>query len=147
MKGEAIRLEDFVQPETLTFQPLPCWGHLSPAAYRAQVAAVVDQIEAEVAAERERSGRQPLGAEAIRRQNPATQPNRIKKSPASRFHAFTKRVRKELYQAYSWFAAAFREAAEKLRQGDCNARFPQGSFPPHLPFVREAPPPLPPQPV
>ena len=147
MKDEEIRLEDFVQPETLTFQPLPCWRHLSPAAYRAQVAAVVDQIEAEAAAERERSGRQPLGAEAIRRQNPTAQPNRIKQSPAPRFHAFTKRVRKELYQAYSWFAAAFREAAEKLRQGDRDARFPQGSFPPRLPFVREVPPPLLPQPV
>jgi hypothetical protein len=33
-------------------------------------------------------------------------------------------------------------AAEKLRQGDREARFPQGSFPPHLPFAPEAPPPV-----
>jgi hypothetical protein len=136
MKGEEIRLDDFIQPETLTFQPLPCWGHLSPATYRARVAAVVEKI-----------GRQPLGAEAIRRQNPTTRPNRVKKSPAPRFHVFTKGARRELYQAYSWFVAAFREAAEKLREGDRDARFPQGCFPPHLPFVREAPPPVLLQPV
>jgi hypothetical protein len=147
LKGDEISPEDFVQPETLTFQALPCWDHLSRETYQARIAALVEEIEGEADAERERSGRPPLGAEAIRRQNPTTQPNQIKKSPAPRFHAFTKRTRKELYQAYSWFVAGFREAAEKLRQGDRNAQFPQGCFPPHLPFVREAPPPLLPQPA
>ena len=41
----------------------------------------------------------------------------------------------ELWEAYAWFVAAFREAAEKLRAGDRNAAFPIGSFPPGLPFV------------
>jgi hypothetical protein len=36
---------------------------------------------------------------------------------------------------YAWFVAAFRSAAEKLKQGDREARFPVGSFPPGLPFV------------
>lgn len=34
------------------------------------------------------------------------------------------------------FLAAFREAAEKLKAGDRLARFPDGCFPPGLPFVR-----------
>lgn len=38
--------------------------------------------------------------------------------------------------AYASFARAFREAAEYLRGGDRLARFPLGSFPPGLPFVR-----------
>lgn len=147
MKGEETRLGDFAEPEALTFHPLPCWRHLSPETYRARISAIIDEIEANAAAVIEQTGLQPLGAAAIRRQNPTTQPNRIKKSPAPRFHAFTKRVRRELYQAYSWFAAAFREAAEKLRRGDRHARFPQGCFPPSLPFVREAPPPGLPQPA
>ena len=45
------------------------------------------------------------------------------------------RVRRELWEAYRWFVAAFREAAERLRAGDRNALFPLGSFPPALPFV------------
>ena len=39
---------------------------------------------------------------------------------------------------YAWFvaaAAAFRQAAEKLKAGDRSAAFPTGSFPPALPFV------------
>jgi hypothetical protein len=36
------------------------------------------------------------------------------------------------------FVAAFREASERLRSGDRMARFPLGSFPPGLPFVRAA---------
>jgi len=31
--------------------------------------------------------------------------------------------------------AAFREAADQLRKGNRNALFPEGSFPPAMPFV------------
>ena len=31
---------------------------------------------------------------------------------------------------------SFREAAEHLKAGDRSARFPEGSFPPGLPFVK-----------
>jgi len=68
-------------------------------------------------------------------QDPHIKPVRSKKSPAPRFHAFRKTVRQEIYEAYSWFLAAFRDASEKLRSGDLRAQFPSGSFPPALPFV------------
>ncbi len=112
------------------------WKEKVWSRYRARIADLIQKIEADAAAERVRSGPEPLGAEAIRRQDPTTRPNHIKKSLAPRFHAFRKRVRQELYRAYSWFTTAFREAAEKLRDGDRDALFPIGSFPPHLPFVR-----------
>jgi hypothetical protein len=44
---------------------------------------------------------------------------KTKKSAAPLFHAFRRKVRKELYEAYGWFVAAFREAADKLK----SARF------------------------
>lgn len=44
-------------------------------------------------------------------------------------------ARKALWEAYGWFVAAFREAAEKLKVGDRDAAFPTRSFPPGLPFV------------
>lgn len=37
---------------------------------------------------------------------------------------------------YAKFVAAFRVAAEQLKAGDRSARFPEGSFPPGLPFVK-----------
>jgi hypothetical protein len=44
-------------------------------------------------------------------------------------------VRRELWNAYALFVAAYRDAAEKLRAGVRNVAFPIGSFPPALPFV------------
>jgi hypothetical protein len=35
-----------------------------------------------------------------------------------------RKIRKELWEAYDWFVAAYREAADKLRKGDRNAAFP-----------------------
>jgi len=100
--------------------------------YRELIAGLVQEIEADAAAERKRTGREPLGAAAILRQHP----NKSKKSPAPRFHAATKAAREALRHAYGLFLAAFREAAERLRAGDRTAKFPNGCFPPGLPFVR-----------
>jgi hypothetical protein len=97
----------------------------------------VEKIEADAETLREQTGRPPLGAEAILRQHPKTEPNQTKKSPAPRFHAFSQRVRRELYEAYAFFVSAFRIAADKLKAGDRKASFLTGSFPPHLPFVRD----------
>ena len=102
---------------------------------RRLVADLVAEIESEAAAQRERTGSQVLGVAAIRRQRPHARPQKSKKSPAPLFHAFSKTVRKELYEGYAWFVAAYREAAEKLRAGNRAVSFPSGSFPPPLPFV------------
>ena len=110
--------------------------HLSPEAYRELVAGLIQEIEADAAAERKRTGREALGVEVIVRQHPHTCPNKTKKSPAPRFHAAIKAVREALRKAYGLFLAAFREAAERLKAGDRTAQFPNGCFPPGLPFVR-----------
>jgi hypothetical protein len=51
-------------------------------------------------------------------------------------HAFSKWIRQEMRDAYAGFVKPFREAAQKLRAGDRMVKFPEGSFPPGLPFVR-----------
>ena len=48
----------------------------------------------------------------------------------------SRRVRQDLYRMDGPFVAAFREAAEQLKAGHQSARFPEGSFPPGLPFVK-----------
>ncbi len=62
-------------------------------------------------------------------------PAKLKKSPAPLFHAASKASRQGPRAADGLFLVAFREAAERLKAGDRLARFPNGCFPPALPFV------------
>jgi hypothetical protein len=75
------------------------------------------------------------GAEAIQRQGLHEAPEKLKKSPAPLFHAASRRIRRELYEAYKHFVAAFRDAAARLRAGESDVLFPVGSFPPASPWV------------
>jgi REP element-mobilizing transposase RayT len=135
-RGEEVNRLQFAEPETVALEPLPCWSDLEPEVWRERVAALVAEIEAEAEAKRNATGVTPPGPAAIRGQRPHDHPNKIKKSAAPMFHAASKKARLELYQAYALFANAFREASEKLREGDRTVAFPPWSFPPALPFVR-----------
>ena len=53
IKGKKTDPDRFAESETLTLASLPCWSHLSPEAYRARIAELIDQIEADAAAQRE----------------------------------------------------------------------------------------------
>jgi REP element-mobilizing transposase RayT len=133
------RREDFERlryatPETLELDPLPCWQGLTPEQIQARVSSLVEEVEIEAATARQ--DMPSLGAEAVLAQDPHSRPQRSKKSPAPRFHAWSREARWALYEAYGFFVGAFRDAADKLRAGDRTAQFPAGSFPPHLPFVR-----------
>jgi hypothetical protein len=97
---------------------------------------LVEKITAEAGVRRKETGIQPLGPAAILAQHPFGQPLKTKRSFAPRVHAFRRDIRKAMYRVYAGFVADFREAAEKLRGGDRMARFPEGSFPPGLPYVR-----------
>jgi hypothetical protein len=114
------------------------WEHLPEEKRRKLVADLIVEIETEAALRCQRTGSQVLGASAVRGQHPFDRPKKSKKSkksPAPLFHAASKAVRRELYEMYGWFVAAFWEASEKLRGGNRMAKFPAGSFPPALPFV------------
>ncbi|HWM90395.1 MAG TPA: transposase [Thermoanaerobaculia bacterium] len=136
LRGEDFEPRRYASEETVVLTQLPCWRHLSPEVYRQQISGLIQEIEADAAAERKLTGREPLGPEAILRQHPHTCPEKTSKSPAPLFHAATKAARQELRKAYGYFLAAYREAAERLKAGDRLARFPNGCFPPGLPFVR-----------
>jgi hypothetical protein len=119
----------------VTVSPLPCWEDLAAELQRQRIAEIAEEIGGEASARRQEKGVAPMGAEAVRRQNPHQRPTKTKKSSAPLFHAATKRVREDLLNTYYAFVAAFREAAEKLKAGNQDAAFPIGSFPPGLPFV------------
>jgi REP element-mobilizing transposase RayT len=134
-RGERPAPLQYATPEELVLSPLPCWKHLSPEEYKGRLVRMRDEIEAEAATARAKTGDQPLGRKAILTQHPHHQPETMKKSPKPWIHAASHATRWWFYEAYSWFVAAYRDAAAKLRAGDRLVAFPAGSFPPALPFV------------
>ena len=135
LRGEKPDKYDFAEEVTVELSKLPCMKDLSDEQYRRWVKEQVHDIETTCEAEREREGLEVLGAQQVRRADPFDVPKKMKKSPAPRVHAATKAARKAFYEAYSWFLAAYREAAEKLKAGVVDVVFPEGCFPPAMPYV------------
>jgi len=134
-RGERFDRLEYAATETIGLEPLPCWRHLPRKTYTKRVAELVTQIETETASRHAREGTRPLGVKALRAQDPHERPEKLKKAWAPAFHAATKAVRQELVEAYRGFVGAYREAAQRLRQGHGAPGFPGGSFPPRLAFV------------
>jgi len=135
-RGREVSAHDFASEETVTLSPLPCWKHLPASAIRTRVADLLEDIERDAHRRRRATGRDPLGADFVQRQNPHQEPLRTKRAPAPLAHAATRKARRALINAYRIFVSAYRRAAECLRQGDLSAVFPDYSFPPPLPFAR-----------
>ena len=135
-KGETPGELEFAEEEEVLLSPLPCWRDWSETRIRARVTEMVEEIEKEAAADRESRGVRALGVKAILAQSPHQKPKKTKKSPAPGFHAATKAARLAMREAYGWFYAAYRDAADRLRKGERSVGFPEGSFPPALPFAR-----------
>ncbi len=127
----------FMIPCQVKFAPLPCWEGLPLSTVRKKVAKMVAEIEVTAELWREEVGKEPLGMDRIRNQDPLTRPVKIKRSPKPLCHAASAEMRERVRLAYRSFVAMFREASLKLKFGDVlGAVFPKGSFPPGLPFVR-----------
>ena len=139
IRGEPPSQLKYSTKEVVHLTPLPCWRHLSKGAYRRRVVRLVRQIETETADRHSREETRPLGQSAILGQDPRGRPNKVKRAAAPAFHAASRAVRNELRVAYAWFLSAYREASRSLRSGASMPRFPEGSFPPSLPFVSVEP--------
>jgi len=134
-RGRAFERLSHATPYTVHLKPLPCWAHLSSVEYQRRIAEMVDDIESQAALKRQLNELSAKGPEAIRIQEPHEAPENLKKSPAPLFHAASRKVRRELYEAYKQFVAAFQDAAVRLRAGEPDVPFPAGCFPPALPWV------------
>ena len=137
--GQRPSKYEFAEDETLELTPLPAWDNLRSTARREAVQHLLREIEGEARQARQASGRAPLGVRRILRQDPHHRPEHFHRSPAPRFHAGTWRVRKGLELAYHEFRIRFRQAAEDLKRGRAGVEFPDGCFPPPLPFARAGP--------
>jgi putative transposase len=128
---------EFATSYTLELDPLPCWAQLPEEDYRRQVQELVDRIVEETAARHRAEGTEPVGARWVRRQRPHHLPAKLKRSPAPLVHAASKDARRKFRNAYAWFVLEYRRAAARLAAGKVDVAFPQGSFPPPLPYVAE----------
>ncbi len=119
----------------LHLEPLPCWSGLPEHEWRQRVADLVEDIEREGRSRHVRKGTVPLGRRRVRKVHPHHAPEKVAWSPQPFEIARDPRRRRELRQAFSAVVAAYRAAAERLSKGDRTARFPEGTFPPGLPYA------------
>ena len=126
--------ENFATREELRLAPLPCWRGLASARRRKLARDLVEEIVKKAKSQAKQTGKPPLGRDFVLRQDPRHEPNRIKKGPAPLTHAASRAARVALREAYRLFLASYRRAADRLQSGALDAFFPEGSFPPPLPF-------------
>src|SRR5690349_24991302 len=81
-RGEDFGPLEYSTEETVVLSPIPCWEHLPAEEYRDRVRGLVEEVEEEAAADRERSGIPVLGPGAILAQDPQHRPRKLSKSPA-----------------------------------------------------------------
>lgn len=119
--------------------PLPEYESASTNEYRTFVANLVRDEERDVRTDRLAQGHtHVLGVRRILKQDPHSAPEQSDRSPAPLVHAASRKAREAFRALYAAFVDAFRTAAICLRAGQ-PAQFPEGAFPPSLPFVTPSP--------
>ncbi len=134
-RAQRVRTADFIERDlSVELSPLPCWDALSWRQRRDAARDLIDQVVRE--AQSERGERSVVGADAVRQQEPLSAPAESDRRHAPPCHAASRKARRELLHELRSFADAFLEAAGALREGRW-ASFPEGCFPPGLPYVAE----------
>lgn len=128
--------ELFPSTETVHLTPLPFLQDCTPEEQRAFVVDAVHEIERKTAQMHKDNGTKPLGARAILRRNPHDKPKDFQASPAPPYYASDPEAYREMARARKAKEAQYSEASLRLRRGETDVRFPDGCFPPRLPFVK-----------
>ncbi len=138
---------DFATRYAIKFAQLPAFRHLSPEEYQDRIAGLIQEIEEE--GERKRDGNSVAGVEKVLGLNPLEPPTRqTKRSPKPLFHYATREERDDFVDGFMAFLGRYRIASEAFRGGNLKAAgwFPEGCYPPALPFVGPPPSRRPPSP-
>ena len=133
LRGE---YREFPSTETVKLTPLPFLQDKSVDEQRAFYVDAVREIEEQTAQMHKDNGTRPIGARAIQRQKPHDKPKAFKPSPAPIIHAANRETFWAMYNARQAKVAAYRDAAGRLKRGDTDVEFPEGCFPPRLPFAK-----------
>ncbi len=113
-QGQDFERLCYATEEAVEFSPIPCWAHLPPEVYQARIKTLVDSVIAEAALERSRTGRPIEGVESILARDPSIVPPNWP-APPPRSCTPRRRPQGKPSTRCSWFVAAFRSAAEKLK--------------------------------
>lgn len=142
-RGKFLSERERLTREELELSPLPAWESMSTERHRQASRELVADIEERAREARAETSSKLLGEQAILSQNPHDRPQVSKRSPAPIAHAATVETWLAMKIAYREFVLAYREAAERWRQG-FEATFPAGCFPPRPAFLARAGPTWPP---
>ncbi len=130
-RGKPFDKNEFATLETASLDPLPCWNFTPAARRREYIQELVTEIERTCM----KDNPSPQDHLDPTRTDPHAKPADFRPSPAPFAHCASKRVRRELWNAYHWFLASYRDASEKFRDGDLSVPFPEGCFPPPPSFL------------
>ena len=133
--ADAVDSEDFASQQVVSFSPLPCWQHLPETTWRRYVSEMVDDIDRQGAIERKATSTTSLGVAKIMSQDPLQCPNEVSRTPQPRFHTASREAFDAMLEIWRQVVQAYRTASERLRRGKRSVAFPEGTFPPSLPFV------------
>lgn len=125
----------FRSDETVRLTPLPFLQGRSADEQQAYVAKTIREIELETAQMHKIDGTTPIGAEAVLRRSPYDKPLQFKSSPAPVIYAADPEDFRTMLKARKAKIDAYRAAAARLKEGKTDVSFPEGCFPPRLPFV------------
>ena len=132
----------FPNVEVVRLSPLPFLEGLAPSEQREFAVGAVRQVEEETRSLHRAEGTKPLGVRHITGRDPHDKPLKFQSSHAPLFHAATRDEFQQMRYARELKVAAYRQAAQRLRQrGNLDVLFPTGCFPPPAPFVHMRAPP------
>jgi hypothetical protein len=134
-RGESFDAAKHTERTTVDFHPLPCWQHLTPDLQKKRVRTQVKEIERQAAARHQRDGTHPAGARVVMSRSPHHRPQKVKWAPAPRILAASRQARWALWRSLQDVVVAYYHAVERLAEGAKNVRFPEGTFPPRMPYV------------
>jgi hypothetical protein len=135
LRGERPSKRKFVKRETLELSKLPCWKDLPDEEYRARIREIVTTITQETRAMHAAAGTKPVGAKKLRQLGPNHCAAHPARSPKPLIHAACQETRRRFREGWRLFVEAYCAAAKRLKAGDREVEFPEGCYPPGLPFV------------
>jgi hypothetical protein len=138
-KGKHPNKRDYWRNYEVVLTPLPIWQDLDDEQRRTRARDMIDDIVETARRRRRAQGKRVLGVQAILRQ-PRTQ-KRVPPSPPwfekrraciCAWSNPRRRETRELVAHYYAFQRAFREASQRLQNGEAGVVFPAGSWKPAL---------------
>jgi hypothetical protein len=126
--------EGTVEEVEVRLTPLRCWADLAPTQRRGKTRKLVREIEAETA-RRRGTGHPACGAEAVLALDPRDGPVDVPRWETPYFFSLDEEARGKMREIYLEVVKDYRDAANRLRRMKPSVAFPEGTFPPPLPYA------------